>query len=100
MVPELCLRRLTLVPEKTSDGAQAGPFSAMVQIDPAMESTVILLSYDETEHPDRSVTVGIAPELGSNTYRSHELDGSLRIGRDAVESRHERDTGQHDRTNQ
>jgi len=33
-------------------------------------------------------------------YRSHELDGSLRIGRDAVESRHERDTGHHDRTNQ
>jgi len=36
----------------------------------------------------------------SLAYRSHELDGSLRIGRDAVESRHERDTGQHDRTNQ
>lgn len=58
-----------MVPEKTSDGAQAGPFSAMVQIDPAMESTVILLSYDDTEHPDRSVTVGIAPELGSNMFR-------------------------------
>jgi len=33
-------------------------------------------------------------------YRSRELAGSLRIGRDAVESRHERDTGHHDRTNQ
>lgn len=54
-----------------------GPFDATVQHDPAINSTVILLSYRDHARPARSITVGIAPELGSNMFQlrvgEHEL---------------------------
>ncbi len=63
----------------STDGVSTGatPFDATVQHDPAIESTVILLSYKDSARPARSITVGIAPELGSNMFRlrvgEHEL---------------------------
>ncbi len=46
------------------------------------------------------IEIDTNPQLSNPAYRSRELGGSLKIGRDAVESRHDRDTGHHDRTDQ
>ncbi len=63
----------------SADGAARGatPFTATVRVDPDIASTIILLSYEDGARPARSITVGIAPELGSNMFRlrvgEHEL---------------------------
>jgi len=66
-----------MVPENTRDGAQSGLFSVMVQDNRDLGSTVVLLSYADDARPARSMTVGIAPDLGSNMFRfragGHEL---------------------------
>jgi aldose 1-epimerase len=48
---------------------QEQSFSADIRNDPAIDTTVISLVYQDREHPDRSIDVGIAPELGSNMFR-------------------------------
>lgn len=54
-----------------------GPFSAESSKDTALDTTVLSLSYVDEEHPERSMTVGVAPELGSNLFRfrvgAHDL---------------------------
>ena len=54
-------------------GANDSPFTAQVGLDPALNSTVISLLYEDKANPARSITVGIAPDLGSNMFR-------LRVG--------------------
>ncbi len=49
--------------------AHDGPYSATVMVEPDLGSTVVGLSYEDKEDPARSLTVGIAPELGSNLFR-------------------------------
>jgi len=46
-----------------------GAFAASVRHDPQLETTVILLSYTDSTDPSRSITVGVAPDLGSNMFR-------------------------------
>ncbi len=57
--------------------AQEQSFSADIRKDPAIDTTVISLVYRDQENPERSIDVGIAPELGSNMFRfrvgSHDL---------------------------
>ena len=53
--------------------ANGSPYSAQVGVDPELNSTVISLLYEDRENPARSITVGIAPDLGSNMFR-------LRVG--------------------
>lgn len=53
--------------------ANTNPYTATVATDPEISSPVIALSYQDSAHPERSLTLGIAPELGSNMYR-------LRVG--------------------
>ena len=48
---------------------QEQPFSADISKDPAIDSTVISLRYQDQEDPARSIDVGIAPDLGSNLFR-------------------------------
>ncbi|GCE14745.1 aldose 1-epimerase [Tengunoibacter tsumagoiensis] len=45
------------------------PYSAHIAQDPEIASTVISLHYEQADDPTRSLTVGIAPELGSNLFR-------------------------------
>jgi aldose 1-epimerase len=54
-------------------GANDSPFTAQVGLDPALNSTVISLLYEDRANPARSINVGIAPDLGSNMFR-------LRVG--------------------
>ncbi|MFL5700249.1 MAG: aldose 1-epimerase [Ktedonobacteraceae bacterium] len=44
-------------------------YTAQVGVDPELNSTVISLQYEDRENPARSITVGIAPDLGSNMFR-------------------------------
>lgn len=57
--------------------ANDGPFSAIDGVDAALESGVVLLSYEDKDDPARGITVGIAPGLGSNMFRfrvgAHEI---------------------------
>ncbi len=53
--------------------ANDSPYSAQVGLDPALHSTVISLLYEDRANAARSITVGIAPDLGSNMFR-------LRVG--------------------
>lgn len=50
-------------------GANGSPYIAQVGVDPELGSTVISLLYEDRENPSRSITVGIAPDLGSNMFR-------------------------------
>ncbi len=50
-------------------GANDSPFTAQVGFDAEISSTVISLSYEDRANPARSITVGIAPDLGSNMFR-------------------------------
>src|SRR5437764_14599502 len=43
-------------------------YTAQVGVDPELNSTVISLQYEDRENPARSITVGIAPDLGSNGH--------------------------------
>ena len=54
-------------------GANDSPYTAWVGVDPTLHSTVISLLYEDRSNPARSITVAIAPELGSNMFR-------LRVG--------------------
>lgn len=47
----------------------SGPFGARIEVEPEIGSTVISLTYTDTQDPSRSIEVGIAPELGSNMFR-------------------------------
>ncbi|MEO8954028.1 MAG: hypothetical protein ABI396_08355, partial [Ktedonobacteraceae bacterium] len=49
------------------------PFTAQIGLDAALDTTVIALFYEDRANPARSITVGIAPDLGSNMFR-------LRVG--------------------
>ncbi|HZR44783.1 MAG TPA: aldose 1-epimerase [Ktedonobacteraceae bacterium] len=57
--------------------ADSGPFAAEVGRDTTLDSTVISLLYENHEKPAHSITVSIAPELGSNMFRfrvgEHEI---------------------------
>jgi aldose 1-epimerase len=57
--------------------ANTGPYAATVAHEPEIGTTVIALSYHDPAHPERSLTVGIAPKLGSNLFRfragTHDL---------------------------
>jgi aldose 1-epimerase len=57
--------------DASTGGLQAnnGPFSGRVDFDQQLASTVITLSYKDSENPARSIEVGIAPDLGSNLFR-------------------------------
>lgn len=44
-------------------------YTADVSFDSEIESTVIALSAEDRENPSRSITIGIAPDLGSNMFR-------------------------------
>lgn len=59
-----------------SDPAGGSPFAATVGVDPDLDSTVILLLYEDRADPGHSLSVGIAPDLGSNMFRlrAGELD--------------------------
>jgi len=54
-------------------GANGSPFTAQVGLDPELNTTVISLLYEDRANQARSITVGIAPDLGSNMFR-------LRVG--------------------
>ena len=49
--------------------ANADPYTARIDFDRALDSTVISLLYEDRENPSRSIEVAIAPELGSNMFR-------------------------------
>ena len=53
------------------------PFRAEISIEPEIGSTVLSLTYTDPEQPERSLNIGIAPELGSNLFRfrigAHDL---------------------------
>src|SRR5579883_2615777 len=55
----------------------ATPYTAAVSLDKQLGSTVIELNYHDPKHPARNMSIGIAPELGSNLFRfragEHEL---------------------------
>jgi aldose 1-epimerase len=55
----------------TEHHTNTGPYAAKVEQDPEIGSTVISLSYQDPAQPERNMTVGIAPELGSNMFRLH-----------------------------
>src|SRR6266699_6246162 len=50
-------------------GANDSPYTARVGVDPELNSTVISLQYEDRANPARSITVGVAPDLGSNMFR-------------------------------
>lgn len=49
--------------------AQNDPFSAYIDFDRQLDSTVISLFYRDSDNAARSIEVGIAPDLGSNLFR-------------------------------
>jgi aldose 1-epimerase len=49
--------------------ASTTPYTAVVSFDQDLGSTVIALDYQDKENPARNISVGIAPELGSNLFR-------------------------------
>lgn len=53
--------------EQTS--TQHGPYSAQTSVDPDIGSQVISLLYEDASNPAKSITVSIAPDLGSNMFR-------------------------------
>lgn len=64
------------------------PFHATISNDPSINSTVIELSYNDQSHPERSISVSIAPELGSNMFRYRVGDYELiYCNRDALKQR-------------
>ncbi len=44
-------------------------YNATIEFDPELGSTVITLTYTDPHHRARDLSVGIAPELGSNLFR-------------------------------
>jgi len=56
---------------------QEQSFSADIHKDSAIDTTVISLIYQDWEKPERSIEIGIAPDLGSNMFRfragSHDI---------------------------
>lgn len=57
--------------------ANATPYTAGVSLDQGLGSTVIALDYQDKENPAHNISIGIAPELGSNLFRfrvgEHEI---------------------------
>src|SRR5258706_1193748 len=58
-------------------GANDNSYTAQVSVDPELNSTVISLLYEDRANPARSITVCVAPDLGSNMFRfrvgAHDL---------------------------
>ena len=52
-------------------------YTAETSFNPEINSTAITLTYHNSEHPSRNLTVSIAPELGSNLYRLRAGDHDL-----------------------
>lgn len=52
-------------PETTN----TSPYTAQVDFDRDLHSTVISLSYNDRQNPSRNIMVSIAPDLGSNMFR-------------------------------
>ena len=63
----------------TTEGecARGSRYSANVYFDDEIASTALLLSYEDRHDPSQSISVGIAPDLGSNMFRfrvgAHEI---------------------------
>lgn len=59
------------------DTADSSSFTAQIESDPALDTTVISLLYKNKEHSSKNIIVSIAPELGSNMFRfrvgTHDL---------------------------
>ncbi len=51
------------------EAANTSPYTAQVEFDQQLDSTVISLSYEDRENPTRNIMVCIAPDLGSNMFR-------------------------------
>lgn len=49
--------------------ADQNDFTSHIGVDPALKTTVISLMYADKENPAKSITVSIAPDLGSNMFR-------------------------------
>ncbi len=49
--------------------ASSGSYSARARFDHELGSAVVMLSYADRAHPAQSITVEIAPDLGSNLFR-------------------------------
>lgn len=49
--------------------ANNSPYTAQVDFDQNLNSTVISLSYNDRDNPSRNIVIGIAPDLGSNMFR-------------------------------
>jgi aldose 1-epimerase len=52
-----------------SEATNDSPYTAHVDFDPSLHSTVISLSYEDKQNPSRNIMVSIAPDLGSNMFR-------------------------------
>ena len=52
-------------PELTDNG----PYTAQVDFDQKLQSTVISLFYKDRQNPSRNIMFSIAPDLGSNMFR-------------------------------
>ncbi|GHO86831.1 aldose 1-epimerase [Dictyobacter formicarum] len=54
-----------------------GAFSADISKDTELASTILSLAYEDPQNPARSMSISIAPDLGSNLYRfrvgNHEI---------------------------
>lgn len=50
-------------------GANDNSYTAQVNVDSMLNSTVISLGYEDKANPARNITVCIAPDLGSNMFR-------------------------------
>ena len=50
-------------------GSNDGVYTTEVYFDQEVESTILLLSYRDKPDPTRNITIGIAPDLGSNMFR-------------------------------
>jgi aldose 1-epimerase len=58
-------------------GSNDGVYTAEVYFDHELESTILLLAYKDKTDPARSITIGVAPDLGSNMFRFRVGDHDL-----------------------
>src|SRR5690242_16437620 len=58
-------------------GTNDNPYTAQVNVEPELNSTVISLLYEDRADPARSINVCVAPELGSNMFRFRVGDHDL-----------------------
>ncbi|GER87440.1 aldose 1-epimerase [Dictyobacter vulcani] len=48
---------------------QQGAFAAEISNDPELASTILSLSYEDAQDPNKSMSISVAPDLGSNLFR-------------------------------